>query len=298
MTIRLDGRVAIVTGSGQGLGRAHALALAERGARVVVNDPGGALDGSGATHRAADSVVEEIRAAGGEAVAAYESVAEATEAAAIVAKAVETFGRLDILVNNAGILRDKSFQKMDPADFEAVLRVHLLGSAFVSHAAFPLMREQGYGRIVMTTSAAGLYGNFGQANYAAAKMGLIGLMNALKIEGAKYGIKVNTIAPVAATRMGETIFPEAILKRLDPAYVAALVSYFASEACEASGDIVECGAGFYAKVQVIEATGHRFPDVASASPEAIAEHYAAISDMTGARPFATAHDALQKLFAG
>ena len=195
-TIRFDERVAIVTGAGGGLGRSHALALAQRGALVLVNDLGGSVQGQGGDQAAAQQVVNEITAAGGNALANFDNIATPQGAQALVDAAIKAFGRVDVLINNAGILRDKSLVKMDPTDIEAVIRVHLMGSALCSRAVWPVFQERQYGRIVMTTSAAGLYGNFGQSNYAAAKMGLVGLMNALKDEGARYGIRVNTIAPV------------------------------------------------------------------------------------------------------
>ena len=206
--IRFDGRVAIVTGAGAGLGRAYALELAKRGAKVVVNDLGGPRDGSGAgSASAADKVVEEIRTAGGEAVASYDSVSTPDGGEAIVNKAIDTYGRLDILINNAGILRDKTLAKMEPDDWSVVLSVHLDGAYNVSRPAFLKMRENGYGRIVLTSSASGLYGNFGQTNYSAAKLALVGFMNTLKIEGEKHDIKVNTIAPTARTRLTEDVLP-------------------------------------------------------------------------------------------
>ena len=201
MPIRFDGRVAIVTGGGSGLGRSHALLLAARGAKVVINDLGGAVDGSGRSTAAADHVVAEICAGSGVAVASYDSVSDTAGAERIVNIAVERFGRLDILVNNAGFLRDKTFAKMEIADFRAVVDVHLMGAVHCTRAAWPYMKERNYGRVVMTTSGAGLYGNFGQSNYGAAKMGLVGLMNVIKLEGARNGILVNTVAPIAATRM-------------------------------------------------------------------------------------------------
>ncbi len=296
MTIRFDGRTAIVTGAGQGLGRSHALALAARGAKVVVNDLGVTLDGSDASHSAADTVVEEIKGAGGEAVASYDSVSEPAAAARIVDRAVDAFGAVDILVNNAGILRDKTFKKMPLADYELVIKVHLLGSVYVTKAAFPRMLEQGYGRIVMTTSASGLYGNFGQTNYGAAKLGLVGLMNGLKEEGKRDNVLVNTIAPVAFTRMGETIFGEELKAQLRPEYVSAAVAYLCSEACTETGRIIAAGAGLYARVQMLESAGWRLPDGAEPSPEAVAEHMAEISDMGAARAFENAGEATLRLF--
>jgi len=296
MAIDFQGRVAIVTGAGSGLGRSHALALAARGARVVVNDLGGAVDGTGGSAKAADQVVAEIKAAGGEAVANHDSVSDAAGAARIVQAAMDAWGRVDVLVNNAGILRDKSFAKMELGDFDTVVDVHLLGSAYVTKAAWPVMQAQNYGRIVMTTSAAGLYGNFGQTNYAAAKLGLVGLMNALKQEGAKNGILVNTIAPVAATRMTEALFPPALLPHLKPEYITAAVVYLCSEACNATGDIVSAGAGFYAKAQVVESEGVFFGAGSSVSPEMIAENYGRITDMSQARAYAAAMEEVAKIF--
>nr|HMR08199.1 SDR family oxidoreductase [Polyangiaceae bacterium] len=212
--VRFDGRVAIVTGAGGGLGRTHALLLAKRGAKVVVNDLGGTMDGSGSGTTAADKVVDEIKAAGGEAVASYDSVDNWETAAKIVATAKDAFGKLDIVINNAGILRDVSFVKMTEEDWNKVLHVHLFGTMNVSKAAWPLLRENSYGRVVNTTSVAGLYGNFGQVNYSAAKMGIVGLTKALAQEGGKYNIRCNCIAPIAKSRMTETMTPPDILKNL------------------------------------------------------------------------------------
>jgi NAD(P)-dependent dehydrogenase (short-subunit alcohol dehydrogenase family) len=285
MAIDFQGRVAIVTGAGAGLGRSHALLLAERGAKVVVNDLGGAVDGTGGSAKAADAVVAEIKAKGGEAVANHDSVSDPASAANIVRTAMEAFGRIDILVNNAGILRDKSFAKMEIADFDTVVDVHFLGSAYVTKAAWPVMQQQQYGRIVMTSSNSGLYGNFGQSNYAGAKTAVVGLMNALKQEGGKYGILVNTIAPVAATRMTEALLPPKLLPHLKPEYVSQAVAYLCSEACSATGDIISAGAGFYAKIQIMEAEGLFFGVDAKVSIDDIATNYAKITDMAKPRGF-------------
>lgn len=285
MAIDFQGRVAIVTGAGAGLGRSHALLLAERGAKVVVNDLGGAVDGTGGSAKAADTVVAEIKAKGGTAVANYDSVSDPASAANIVRTAMEAFGRVDILINNAGILRDKSFAKMEIADFDTVVDVHFLGSAYVTKAAWPVMQQQQYGRIVMTSSNSGLYGNFGQSNYAGAKTAVVGLMNALKQEGGKYGILVNTIAPVAATRMTEALLPPKLLPHLKPEYVSQAVAYLCSEACSATGDIISAGAGFYAKIQIMESEGLFFGIDAKVSIDDIAANYAKITDMTKPRGF-------------
>ncbi|PHM20567.1 MAG: 3-hydroxyacyl-CoA dehydrogenase [Curvibacter sp. PD_MW3] len=226
--IDFKGRVAIVTGAGGGLGKQHALALAARGARVVVNDLGGARDGSGGSASAAQAVVDEIRAAGGEAIANAASVTDFAAVQAMVQQAMDTWGRVDILVNNAGILRDKTFAKMDLADFRLVLDVHLMGAVHCTKAVWPIMTEQKYGRIVMTTSSTGLYGNFGQSNYGAAKLALVGLMQTLALEGAKHDIRVNCLAPTAATRMTEDLMPEAVLQALKPEAVVPAMLVLAS----------------------------------------------------------------------
>jgi len=247
--IRFDGRVAIVTGSGGGLGKCHALEFAKRGASVVVNDLGGAVDGSGSGSSAADLVVKEIEAAGGTAVANYDSVSTQEGGEGIVKTALDNFGKVDICVNNAGILRDRSFAKMSKDEMEAVLQVHLRGAFFVSQPAFRAMKENNYGRFIFTASAAGVFGNFGQANYGAAKMGLVGLSNVLAQEGVKANIKSNVIAPIAATRMTEGIMDNLGLK-LDPEYVTAMVAYLASEQCELTHEIFSVGAGRFARVFV------------------------------------------------
>ena len=254
--IRFDGRVAIVTGAGAGLGRAYALELARRGAKVVVNDLGGARDGSGdGSTSAADGVVAEIRALGGEAVANYDSVATAEGGAAIVQSTVDAFGTVDILINNAGILRDKSIAKMASENWRAVLDVHLNGAYNVSRPAFGVMRDKGYGRILMTTSAAGLYGNFGQTNYAAAKMGLVGLMNTLKLEGEKRNVKINTIAPLAASRLTEDILPPDLFAKMKPEFVVPLALFLCAEQCPVSGNVYNAGMGFYNRAAVATGPG-------------------------------------------
>jgi len=254
--IRFDDRVAIVTGAGAGLGRVYALELAKRGAKVVVNDLGGARDGSGdGSQNPADQVAAEIKASGGEAVADYANVATADGGENIVKTALDAFGTVDIVINNAGILRDKSFLKMEPENWQAVLNVHLNGAYNVTRPAFAVMKEKGYGRILMTTSAAGLYGNFGQTNYTAAKMGLVGLMNALKLEGQKYDIRVNTIAPVAASRLTEDVLPPEYLDKLKPELVAPLALYLVSEACPVSGNVYNAGLGAFNRAAMMTGPG-------------------------------------------
>jgi NAD(P)-dependent dehydrogenase (short-subunit alcohol dehydrogenase family) len=259
--IDYDGRVAIVTGAGGGLGRSHALLLADRGAKVVVNDLGGSRDGSGGGSDMADAVVTEIVDAGGEAVANYDGVHTWEGGHAIVQSAIDAFGRIDVVVNNAGILRDTSFAKLEAPQLDLVIKVHLYGSFHVARAAWPHLKDQGYGRIINTTSGSGLYGNFGQSNYSAAKLGLVGLTRTLAIEGAKYGITSNVIAPVARSRMTEDIMPPALLERLEPDYVSPLVAYLASEACTDSGRIFSVGGGYMARVAILEGEGATFDDV-------------------------------------
>lgn len=243
-SIRLNDRVALVTGAGGGLGRSHALALAARGAKIVVNDLGGAVDGSGAGSKSpADNVADEIRAAGGEAIANFDSVATMEGGQNMVRQALDHFGRIDIVVNNAGILRDVSFHKMTEQDWDSVMAVHVKGAFCVTHAAWPHMRDSNYGRVIMTSSAAGIYGNFGQANYSAAKLALVGFGQTLAIEGKKRNIKVNMIAPAADSRMTATVMPGPIREKLKPDYVSPLVVYLASEECPTSGVTYEVGAG-------------------------------------------------------
>ena len=258
MTIGFEGRVAIVTGAGGGLGRAYALELARRGAMVVVNDLGGARDGTGHSDAAA-KVVEEIQVAGGRAMPNDASVTDLAQVEAMVAAAKEKWGRVDILINNAGILRDKSFAKMGMDDFRAVVEVHLIGSANCTKAVWETMREQAYGRILMTSSSTGLYGNFGQANYGAAKLGLAGLARSLHLEGAKYGIRVNSIAPTAATRMTEDIFPPDMLKLFEPENVVPAALYLVSEEAP-SNMIVGAGAGVVQAAYITLTPGYALPE--------------------------------------
>ena len=279
MTIRFDGRVAIVTGAGGGLGRQHALALAARGAKVVVNDLGGTLDGQGGAAVAAQAVVDEIRAAGGQAMANGASVTDAVAVQAMVDEAVAAWGRVDILVNNAGILRDKSFAKMELADFRLVLEVHLMGAVNCSKAVWELMRAQNYGRIVMTTSSSGLYGNFGQANYGAAKMALVGLMQTLSIEGAKNNIRVNCLAPTAATRMTEHLMPDAVLKLLQPeAVTPGLLALVAEDAPTRA--ILCAGAGAFERAHVTLTPGI-FVGLPDDAAEQVAAQFDALSNRDG-----------------
>lgn len=280
--IRLDGRVAIVTGAGGGLGRAHARLLASRGAAVVVNDLGTARDGAGASDSLAQRVVTEIEAAGGYAIADASDIASPEGAQTLVAAALSAFGRIDALVNNAGFLRDKSLAKMDPADFEAVVRVHLTGSALMSRAVWPTMQAQGGGRIVMTTSAAGLYGNFGQSNYGAAKLGAIGLMNTLKLEGARHDIRVNAIAPVAATRMTEGTVPPEIVAATPPELVSPAVVLLCAQECPLNGAIVIAGGGYFALARMMESVGVTLQPT-EVTPEAVAKIIPGIADFTGAQ---------------
>ncbi|WP_339744594.1 SDR family NAD(P)-dependent oxidoreductase [uncultured Maricaulis sp.] len=280
--IRFDGRVALVTGAGNGLGRSHALALASRGAKLVINDMGGSLDGTG-SGSAAEDVAAEIRAAGGEAISHRANVTKEDEVADMVAEAMKAFGQVDILVNNAGILRDKSFAKMDMADFNAVTSVHLTGSAICTKALWDHMRERQYGRIVMTSSSSGIYGNFGQANYGAAKMGLVGFMNVLHLEGAKYGIRVNALSPTAATRMTEGLIPEEALKLMTVESVSAGLVYLVSD--DAPSRLVLCaGAGGYAATRVYETDGIYLPPEQQ-TPEHVAANIEAIIDPAGQQMF-------------
>ncbi len=253
MNLGFDGRVVVVTGAGGGLGRCHALEFARRGAQVVVNDVGASVDGTGSSS-AAQAVVDEITAAGGAAVANTDSVSTPESGRAIVATAVDTFGRIDVLVNNAGILRDAAFKNMTAEQVDAVIAVHLRGAFYVTGAAWPHMREQGYGRIVMTTSGSGLFGTFGQANYGAAKTGLVGLMNVLAIEGARNNIRVNAISPIARTRMTENTMTE-LVKDLEPEQVTPVVVYLGHEACDRTAHIYRVGGAHVSRVFIAETAG-------------------------------------------
>ena len=277
--IRFDERVAIVTGAGTGLGRSHALGLAQRGARVVVNDLGVSRDGTGASSEAAEAVVEEIKAMGGDAIAHGCDVSDEDGVTDMVAQAMAAWGRVDIVVNNAGILRDKTFAKMEMADFRKVVDVHLIGSANVAHACWPIMREQKYGRIVFTASGSGLYGNFGQSNYGAAKAAMMGLMNVLHLEGARDNIRVNTLAPTAATRMTEELLPPEAAALLAPETITPGLLYLVSEDAP-SRFILGAGAGSFAQTRVYETQGITLLDKDN-TPEAVAARFAEMNDPTG-----------------
>ena len=281
MTVSFADQVAIVTGAGGGLGRCHALELARRGAKVVVNDLGGAMDGSGGSSAAAEAVVAEIKAMGGEALANGGSVSDRAGAQSMVDDAINAWGRVDVLINNAGILRDKSFSKMTLDDFDMVVNVHLLGAAYCSHAVWPVMREQNYGRILMTTSPTGLYGNFGQTNYGAAKLGQVGLMNSLKIEGAKNNIHTNTIAPVAATRMTENLMPDEVLQKLGPELVTPAALFLVSTDAP-NGVILQAQGGTFSLAGIFENDGVNIG--VDATVEDIAANYETIVDMSALKP--------------
>ncbi|MEM1146605.1 MAG: SDR family NAD(P)-dependent oxidoreductase [Pseudomonadota bacterium] len=275
MSIRFDDRVVIVTGGGNGLGRAHCFAYAKAGAKVVVNDLGGGPDGSGASLAASEAVVKEIQQAGGQAIASGASVTDREQVDTMVQDALSKWGRVDVLVNNAGILRDKSFAKMEMADFERVLDVHLTGSANCAKAVWSVMTEQRYGRIVMTSSSSGIFGNFGQANYAAAKMGVIGLMNTLHLEGRKYDIRVNALAPFAGTRLLDDLMPQDITRLADPALVSPAVLFLTGEKAP-SRTIMGAGAGAFTAVHIYETQG-KFLGLESVTADDVAAHWDAIS---------------------
>jgi len=282
MAIRYDNKVVIVTGAGGGLGRCHALDFAKRGAKVVVNDLGGAVDGTGGNSAAAEAVVKEITDAGGEAMANGASVTDDAGVQHLIDNTMQKWGRIDVIIANAGILRDKSFSKMELADFNAVMNVHVMGTVKPVKAAWEIMKKQQYGRIVVTTSSTGLYGNFGQTNYATAKLGLVGFMNTLKLEGAKDNIKVNAICPVAGTRMTENLMPPQMLEALKPEYVTPAVVFLASDDAP-TGVIISAGAGVFSSAQIVESScvnlGH------GANADTVAEYWSKISDFTGAKHF-------------
>lgn len=279
MDIRFDGRVAIVTGAGTGLGRSHAMGLAARGAKVMVNDLGVTTDGQGASLTAAETVAQEIRDAGGAAMAHGTDVSDEAGVADMVAKVMDAWGRIDIVVNNAGILRDKTFSKMEMADFRKVVDVHLIGSAVVTHTCWPIMRAQKYGRIVLTSSASGLYGNFGQSNYGAAKAAMMGLMNVLHLEGARDNIRVNTLAPTAATRMTADLLPEQAQELLAPETITPGLLYLVSEDGP-SRVIMGAGAGSYAQTRVYETEGVTLTGQDN-SPEGVAAAFDKITNEAG-----------------
>ncbi|CAN5239475.1 SDR family NAD(P)-dependent oxidoreductase [soil metagenome] len=291
--IRFDGKVAIVTGSGGGLGREHALELARRGAKVVINDLGGSVDGKGGSSDAADKVVAEIKAMGGEAISNGSSVTDDAGVAHMIQQAIDTWGRLDILVCNAGILRDKSFSKMEQADFDVVVNVHLMGTMKPIKAAWEIMKAQNYGRIVVTTSSSGLYGNFGQSNYGAAKLGIVGLMNTLKIEGQKNNVHINAISPVAATRMTEGLMPQSVLDQLKPESVTPGVVYLCTEEAP-TGAILTAGAGVFSLARIYENEGVNLN--ADLTVEGVRDHWAQITDGEGQQAYVTGAEQGAKIF--
>lgn len=292
--IRFDGKVAIVTGAGGGLGRQHALELARRGAKVVVNDLGGAVDGSGGSSAAAEAVVAEIKAFGGEAIANGSSVTDDAGVANMVKQAMDAWGRIDILVANAGILRDKTFSKMEMSDFEAVMNVHVMGTVKPAKAVWEIMKAQNYGRIVVTTSSTGLYGNFGQSNYGAAKLALIGFMNTLKLEGQKNNIHVNAISPVAATRMTENLMPAEVLEKLKPEYVTPAVVFLVSEEAP-TGVVLTAGAGAFAQARIYETEGVYLGE-GGLSVEEVRDNFGRITDPAGQQAYVNGGEQSGKFF--
>jgi len=291
--IDFTGRTAIVTGAGAGLGRQYALDLAKRGAKVVVNDLGGTRDGVGHSDAAANKVVDEIKALGGQAVPNYDNVATAQGGENIVKTAIDAFGKVDILINNAGILRDKTFNKMEEENWDSVMAVHLRGAYCVTKPAFVNMRENGYGRIVMTTSGAGLFGNFGQSNYASAKMGLVGLTNVLKLEGAKYNIKANIIVPVAASRLTEDVLPPQFFEKMKPDFISPAVLYMCSELCQDSGMIINATLGYYSRSAIVTGPGVFLSDGTKIpSPEEVMESWDKIRSLENPKYF----DQLPEMF--
>jgi NAD(P)-dependent dehydrogenase (short-subunit alcohol dehydrogenase family) len=278
--IDFTGRVAIITGAGAGLGRCYALELAKRGAKIVVNDLGGSRDGVGSDDAAAKKVVAEIKAMGGEAVPNYDNVATLAGGENIVKTAIDAFGKVDILINNAGILRDKTFTKMDEENWDAVVNVHLKGSYFVTRPAFENMKANGYGRIVMTTSGAGLFGNFGQSNYAAAKMGLVGLANVLKIEGEKYNVRTNVLAPIAASRLTQDVMPPEFFEKMKPDFVAPAVLYMCAEQCTDSGMIINAALGYFSRSAILTGPGAILSDGKKIpTPEEVMDNWGKITSL-------------------
>ncbi|MFP6808744.1 MAG: SDR family oxidoreductase [Pseudomonadales bacterium] len=285
--IRFDDRVAIITGAGNGLGRAYALALGARGAKVVVNDLGGSAFGDGSDKAAADVVVDEIKAAGGEAVANYDSV---TDGDKIVQTAMDNFGKIDVLINNAGILRDKTFHKMAEKDWELIYEVHVKGAFKVTHAAWPYLRDQNYGRLIFTASAAGIYGNFGQTNYSMAKLGLYGMAQTLALEGRTKNVLVNTIAPIAGSRLTETVMPKEMIDALRPEFVMPLVLKLCDENSSETGGLFEVGAGWIGKLRWERTKGTSFSISEGFTPEDVNDAWDAISDFTNSDHPATIAD--------
>ena len=277
--IRFDDRTVIITGAGNGLGKTYALEFGRRGANVVVNDLGGSAFGDGSDKAAADVVVDEIKAAGGNAVANYDSVTDGDQ---IVAAALDTFGKVDVVINNAGILRDKTFHKMDQSDWNLIYEVHVLGAFKVTHAAWPHMRDQNYGRIVFTTSAAGIYGNFGQTNYSMAKLGQLGMSQTLALEGISKNILVNTIAPIAGSRLTETVMPQDLVDALQPEYVMPLVIKLCDEESKETGGLFEVGAGWIGKLRWERSKGHGFNLSEGFSAEDVSENWNSITDFNDA----------------
>ncbi|MDB6050068.1 MAG: serine/threonine protein kinase [Pseudomonas sp.] len=292
--VRFEDKVVIVTGAGGGLGRAHALLFAKHGARVVVNDLGGSARGEGANASAADRVVAEIREAGGTAIANHDSV---TDGDKIVQNALDAFGRIDVVVNNAGILRDKTFAKMDDADWDLVYRVHVEGAYKVTHAAWPHMREQNYGRVIFTASTSGIYGNFGQSNYGMAKLGLYGLTRTLALEGRKNNILVNAIAPTGGTRMTEGLIPAAVFEMLKPELISPLVVFLGSEQCTETSGLFEVGGGWIGKTRWERSIGAGFDPRAGFSPEDVAASWDKIGDFEGASHPKDTAEALNEMMA-
>ena len=294
MSIRFDEKVVIVTGAGGGLGREHAIEFAKRGARVVVNDLGGSVDGNGASD-SANAVVEHIKSNGGQAIANGASVTDLDAVKEMVQQTLDKWGRIDILVNNAGILRDKSFHKVSHDDFNLVMDVHFQGTFNCTHTVFPIMREQQYGRIIFTSSSSGVFGNFGQTNYGSAKMAMIGLMNTLKIEGQNKNIFTNSITPVAYTRMTEGLIPEDFGKNLKPEFVTPAVMYLASDDAP-NGVIVAAGAGVFSRIFIHETMGVSLGMGEEMTPENIKANWDKISDMSDARALQNGGEQTLKFF--